>query len=91
MSSDFNSRSLGPFTHLSWHGRGFVRMGEAWTNNKGKFIPGQKTQCKRPTEHINMQSGLTSSPSWILFQFLFSKLIIPVHGKSSLSRGGRRL
>lgn len=29
--------------------------------------------------------------SWVLFQFLFSKLIIPVHGKSSLSRGGRRL
>lgn len=71
MSSDFNSRSLGPFSLLSWHGRSFVRMGEAWANNKGKFIPGQKEQCKRLAEHINMHRRLTSYPPWFLFQLVF--------------------
>lgn len=91
MSSDFNSRSLGPFSHLSWHGKSFVRTGEAWTNNQGKFIPRQKTQCKRLNKHINICSGLTSSPPCFLFQLLVSKLIIPVNEKSCLSQGGRRL
>lgn len=39
---------------------GALRMGEAGTNNKGKFIPEQKAQCKDPTECINMQSRLIS-------------------------------
>lgn len=48
------------FSSLSWHGRSAVRMGEAGTNNKGKFIPEQKAQCWDLAEYINMQSRLIS-------------------------------
>ena len=90
MSSDFNSRSLGPFSHLSWHSRSSVRAGEAWTSNKGKFIPGKKSQSERLSERINMHRGFSSYIPRVPFQLLFSKLIIPVNGKFCFSSGGKK-
>lgn len=60
ISSSFNSRSLGLFSYLSWHGRSSVRKGEAGTNNESTFIPRQKAQCKDLAGYINTQSRLIS-------------------------------